>query len=64
MAKHVKLLEKFTKRVQITKKAKEDPSFLNENKSIIEELILSPKRFDDKRVTIKKDFSYLLNRLL
>lgn len=50
MAKHVKLLEKFTKRVQITKKAQDDPNFLNENKNILEELILSDKKFDDKRV--------------
>lgn len=55
MAKHNKLLEKFTKRVQITKKIRENPNYMEEHKNIIDEFLLSEKRVDDKRVILNSN---------
>ena len=51
MAKHAKLLDKFTKRLNITLKARSDPKFLAEQ-PILEEFIYSDKKIDDRRVII------------
>ena len=54
MAKHPKLLEKFSKRANLTIKVKNDPKYLEEHKSLLEEFIFSEKRIDDRRVFLKK----------
>lgn len=51
MAKHAKLLDKFTKRLNITLKAKADPKFLVEQ-PLLEEFIYSDKKIDDRRVIL------------
>ena len=49
MAKHAKLLDKFTKRINITLKARADPNFLT-GQPILEDFIYSEKKIDDRRV--------------
>ena len=49
MVKHPKLLDKFSKRVQLTLKAR-DPKFLEQNGNVLEDFIFSEKKIDDRRV--------------
>lgn len=56
MAKHAKLLESFTKRVNRTVKAKNDPKYLEENRSLLEDFIFCEDRIDDRRVLIDINF--------
>jgi len=53
MMKHGKLLDKFTKRVNITLKARSDPKFLADHGAILEDIIYSEKKIDDRRVNFR-----------
>ncbi len=60
MAKHTKLLEKFSKRTQLTLKVRTDPKLIEQTGNLIENFIFEEKRAEDRRVKL----FYLKRKLL
>ena len=55
MAKHTKLLEKFSKRTQLTLKVRAEPKLIEQTGNLLEDFIFLEKRAEDRRV----NFFYL-----